>query len=617
MRGGGAGMIFQEPMTALSPVHKVGEQVAEALRIHRDMGRREAWSAAVEMLGRVGIPDPAGRAQQYPFEFSGGMRQRVVIAMALVCRPRVLIADEPTTALDVTVQAQILELIEDLKTETGASVLFITHDLGVVAQVADEVAVMRRGRVVEAGPTRDIYRRPLHPYTRQLLGSVPGVPRLRDRRRRPVRSDCRRATSRSRSRAIRSTALLDIGGGRKLLATEDAGSRARPDRVHAVAPPIQPKAGGAVDETGDLLLRVRHLTKLFPVKSAKRRTLRQAVTQARAHGPGALLRVPRDFFAAVNDVSLDVRRGETLGLVGESGSGKNDRRPVHPCGRWTRRAGRASSSTPADGGRGVDLATLPHRALKPLRRRMQMIFQDPYASLNPRMTVGDIVAEPLLVHGVGSPAERRRTVAEMLERVGLPAASMSRYPHAFSGGQRQRVGIARALVLRPPRWSWPTRRSAPLDVSVRGRVLALLKELQAEMGLTYLFVAHDLSMVKDFCDRVAVMASRPARRGGAGGGGAGAARGTRTREACSAPCRCPTPDRPLRPESIDGFVGGGACPAARHAGGVSIRITPSAAPPRGTARTPAARPRRTASPRRASAGPSARTRAPAPRRCAA
>ena len=318
VRGGRAGMVFQEPMTALSPVHRTGEQVAETLRIHHGASRAEAWKKAVDMLDRVGIPEPDKRAKQYPFEFSGGMRQRVVIAMALACRPRVLIADEPTTALDVTVQAQILRLIQELKDEVGTSVLFITHDLGVIAQVADDVAVMRDGRVVEIAPVDDLFHRPLHPYSRKLLSSVPGVPKFTTeaetwRQRLPDSHEV------FQSECGREPELLSIGGGRQLLGIAAvAGQPQRPADDAGLGQAELPPSPAV----GQMLLQVRGLTKQFPVKADRRRSWSESLQQAKEHGVVSIIRPPRKYFKAVDDVDLEVYRGETIGLVGESGSGK-------------------------------------------------------------------------------------------------------------------------------------------------------------------------------------------------------------------------------------------------------------------------------------------------------
>ncbi len=425
VRGGVVSMIFQEPMTALSPVHTIGAQIAEAILLHQDVDRHEARRRTVDMLARVGIARPDQRFDQYPHEFSGGMRQRVVIAMAMVCKPELLIADEPTTALDVTIQAQILGLIKEQQREIGCGVLMITHDFGVVAQVADDVAVMQSGRIVEIGSVREVLRNPRHEYTRALLDALP-----------------------SRRPRYPSLAARDAEGG---------------------VPPA--------------LLSVRGLTKRFDIVS---RGLRRRVI---------------DSVRAVEDVSFEIMPGETLGLVGESGSGKTTAarcilRALQPT------AGGVGLRLP--NGSVAELAGLADRKLKPLRPHVQMIFQDPFSSLNPRMTVRDIIAEPLLVHGVGTRAERDDRVVDMLRRVGLDPANRERYPHAFSGGQRQRIGIARALILRPSLVVCDEATSA-LDVSVQAQVLDLLKELQKEFGVTYLFVAHNLDVVRNFCDRVAVM----------------------------------------------------------------------------------------------------------------
>jgi peptide/nickel transport system ATP-binding protein len=510
LRGGVASMIFQEPMTALSPVHTVGNQICEAILTHREVSRAEAERLAVEMLGRVGIPGPEKRLRQYPFEFSGGMRQRVMIAMALVCRPRLLIADEPTTALDVTVQAQILKLIKDLQAETGSSVLLITHDLGVVAQTADEVAVMYLGRVVEHGPVREILKDPRHPYTIGLLESLPGI-NARAERLNAIRGSvpslteippgcpfhprcphaapglcdqgapprieavapgrgvaCVRAEEVRAERAVRPSGL-EAGEQRASAADSVCGAPASKDRR-------------SDEKTPEPLLSVRGLSKHFPIRS------------------GGFFRRQVGSVRAVEDVSFDLYPGETLGIVGESGSGKTT---------VSRSILRAIDPTSGEirfhhGGETVDLATLGPVELKRLRPRMQMIFQDPFSSLNPRMTVGDIVGEPLTIHRMASGEKLKRRVEAALERVGLKPEHRVRYPHAFSGGQRQRIGIARALIMNPSLIIADEAVSA-LDVSVQAQVINLLDDLQQEFGLTYLFVAHDLSVIRHICDRVAVM----------------------------------------------------------------------------------------------------------------
>lgn len=505
VRGGIASMIFQEPMTALSPVHSIGNQICEAILTHQDVSKQEAERLAVEMLRRVGIPGPEKRLKQYPFEFSGGMRQRVMIAMALVCQPELLIADEPTTALDVTIQAQILKLIKDLQREMNTSVLLITHDLGVVAQMADEVAVMYLGRVVEQADIRSLLKNPRHPYTRGLLDSLPSM-----------------QGGGKKLRAIKGTVpslieippgcpfhprcpyaqpgVCDVGGAPELREIED-GRRVACVRAEeimagiAVAedlPELGARGKTVADDHGDSpeaeaeriepILRVRDLCKFFPIRS--KGFFSRKVAQVKA----------------VNHVSFDLMPGETLGLVGESGSGKTT---------TARALLRAFAPTSGEvifrvNGQAVDLAKLADRELKPLRQEMQMIFQDPYSSLNPRMTVGDIVGEPLMLHKLAHGAELKRRVEEALVRVGLKPEHRARYPHAFSGGQRQRIGIARALIMNPSLVVADEAVSA-LDVSVQAQVINLLEDLQKELKLTYIFVAHDLSVIRHICNRVAVM----------------------------------------------------------------------------------------------------------------
>ncbi|MDW6024833.1 ABC transporter ATP-binding protein [Mesorhizobium sp. BAC0120] len=419
IRGDRVAMIFQEPMTSLNPVLSIGRQVIEAIEAHTSLGRAEARKRAIEALKAVRIPDAASRMEQYPHELSGGMRQRVMIAMALALKPDVLIADEPTTALDVTVQGEVLELLRDLQREQGTAVILITHDMGVVAEMADRVIVMRNGRMVEEGRAADIFVSPQAEYTRELLAAVPRI---------------------------------GSGAGRQ-------GSRAATEA-----------------ETSTHVAVVRDLHVRFDI-----------------HG-GFLGRVDRRVHA-VEGVSFSIAPNETLSLVGESGCGKST----------TAKAIAGLLPYSGDilvGGR--NLAGLGREERRAVRRDIQMVFQDPYASLDPRMRVGDLVAEPLLVHGIGSKRERSERVAELFERVGLSADQMGRYPHEFSGGQRQRICIARALALRPKLIIADESVSA-LDVSVRARVLELLRVLQREFGVAYLFISHDMAVVENISDRVAVM----------------------------------------------------------------------------------------------------------------
>jgi len=416
VRGERIGMVFQDPMTSFNPVYRIGAQIVEAIRAHRkDVSDAQARERAVELLDTVGIPNASQRVDSYPHQFSGGMRQRAMIAMALALEPDVLIADEPTTALDVTVQAQILTLLERLNRERDLATILITHDLGVVAEIADRVLVMHEGKVVERGELDDVFYSPADPYTRSLLGAV-------------VRLDA--------------------------------------------APPLRPR------REGENLLEVTDLVKHFPVKR------------------GLLVNHEVDRVRAVDGVSFSVRRGETLGLVGESGSGKSTL-----CRAVLQLLAPDSGSVRFEG---REIAGLSRRAMRPLRREMQIVFQDPYASLNPRKRVGQIVAEPLRLQGESSGTELRGAAQELLDRVGLSAEHYDRYPHEFSGGQRQRIGIARALALRPKLIVADEPVSA-LDVSIRAQILDLLAELQKDFGLTYLFVAHDIGVVRHVSDRIAVM----------------------------------------------------------------------------------------------------------------
>ncbi|MCB2054521.1 MAG: ABC transporter ATP-binding protein [Geminicoccaceae bacterium] len=435
IRGGRISIIFQEPMSSLSALHTIGDQIGEAYRLHVEDDRGAAKRETIAMLDRVGFPHPQRAFATYPFELSGGLRQRAMIAMALICRPALLIADEPTTALDVTIQAQILELLEELKRELGMAMLFITHDLGVVANIADDVAVLYRGRLVETGTCENLLRRPRHPYLKALLHAVPTL---------------------HMDPSERLTSLRDIG-------TAPSGSDVR-----------KPEQG----DTGDIL-EVSGLMKSFH--------LRRGFGEERV-------------FKAVDDVSFTVRRGSCFAIVGESGSGKTTvskmiMRAMEPdSGRITFFARNGP----------VDVLALDEQQLLPFRRSIQYIFQDPFGSLNPRMTIYDIVAEPMVIHGIGSEAERQARVRHLLQAVGLDARHMRRYPHSFSGGQRQRIGIARALALEPELLICDEPVSA-LDVSVQAQILNLLKDLQRDLGLTYLFISHNLAVVRYVAQKVGVM----------------------------------------------------------------------------------------------------------------
>jgi peptide/nickel transport system ATP-binding protein len=443
LRAAGISIVFQEPMTSLSPLHTVGDQVGEALALHEALSPAEIAERVEDILARVGFPDPRRAMRTYPFELSGGLRQRAVIAMALICRPSLVIADEPTTALDVTIQAQILKLLHALQQSLGMAVLLITHDLGVVANMAEEVVVMYRGRVMESGTRDDLLRRPQHPYLKALLRAVPRFDMKPDERLTPLRE-------------------------------------IKPETGHLLAE-REPWPPGA-DAAGPLLA-VQSLSRSFVTRKGG------------FFGPKTENRV-----LAVDDVSFELRRGECLGLVGESGCGKTT------VSKMILRALSPDTGKVLFNDHGTirDVHAMGPEDLFAFRRRIQFVFQDPYASLNPRMTVFDIIAEPLVIHGIGDAAYRREMVAELMKLVGLDARWTNRYPHSFSGGQRQRIGIARALALKPDLLLCDEPVSA-LDVSIQAQILNLLKDLKQQFGLTYLFVSHNLAVVDYIADRIAVM----------------------------------------------------------------------------------------------------------------
>ena len=484
VRGAGIAMIFQDPMTALNPVLRVGPQIVEQIQAHDPMSGAAARDRATELLGRVGIPRPEERFAAFPHELSGGMRQRVMIAMAMSCSPRVLVADEPTTALDVTIQAQILEQIRELQTETGAGVLVITHDLGVVADIADRVAVMYGGRIVEEGTLDEVFYDPQHPYTWGLLGSITRVDRPR-----PAR-------------------LPSIGGQPPSLLDPPEGChfRARCPHAHdacATTPPLEVRAGHPdrcwLDPADKRRLReVGGRIGLTAPEAAGRRHREPEETLLDVEGLEQYFKVRRGGgkrVHAVDGVTLSLREGQTLGLVGESG-----------CGKSTLARALVRLSEPSGGTlryRGEDVTRAGRRDLRALRGDVQMVFQDPYASLNPRKSVSQIIAAPLRRRGVPR-EEAEGRVGELLEQVGLGAEHLDRYPHEFSGGQRQRIGLARALAVRP-RLVLLDEPVSALDVSVQAQIVNLLDDLQQELGLTYLFVAHDLAVVRHVSDVIAVM----------------------------------------------------------------------------------------------------------------
>jgi peptide/nickel transport system ATP-binding protein len=494
VRGNEIGMIFQDPLSSLNPTHSVGKQIAEAVLLHRDVNKKEAYDRAAEVLDLVGLPRARERIDEYPHQFSGGMRQRVMIAMALACEPKLLIADEPTTALDVTIQKQILELIDDLRHRLGMAVILVTHDLGVIAGRADRVAVMYAGRIAETTETAALYDNPRHPYTealfqalpeksaetRERLYSIPGAPpdlvnppkgcRFAPR--------CRYAADRCRAEdpalagetsAHTYACFFPVGAREKTV----AGKLVVVEATEQEAAPL-----AELTTAGDVVLSAKNLVKDFPLTR------------------GAVLQRKVGTVSAVADVSFDIRKGETLGLVGESGCGKTT------VGRMLVGLEKPTSGVIRFGGK--DLAKSSGREYRRERREIQYMFQDSYASLDPRMRAGTILREPLVVQGMGSRKEQLAKVREMLGKVGLPESAMQRYPHEFSGGQRQRLGFARALMLNPHLIVADEPVSA-LDVSIQAQVLNMMRDLQRELGLTYLFISHDLSVVRYLSNHIGVM----------------------------------------------------------------------------------------------------------------
>ncbi len=441
IRGNRISMIFQEPMSSLNPVFTVGNQISEALILHRNMNKKSAWEKSIELLSQVEVDNPAERAKSYPHQLSGGQRQRVMIAMAIACNPDLLIADEPTTALDVTIQQQIMSLLKNLQEKYSMSVLFITHNLGLIAEIADEVLVMYKGCLVEKNSVTNIFENPSHPYTRGLIACRPTLDK--DSRRLPVMSD-----------------YMDEQG--RALNPEEKEDKKTIKNL----------------SSKEFLLEVRNLKKYFPLQKT-------------------FFGKIRSWVKAVDDVSFNVSRGETLGLVGESGCGKTT------LGRVILRLLTATAGEVIY--QRQNIMNLSWKEMKPLRRKMQVIFQDPYASLNPRMTIGSAIMEPMIIHNLGADKkERIKKTEQLLERVGLTGNMLYRYPHEFSGGQRQRICIARALAVQPEFIICDESVSA-LDVSIQSQIINLLLDLQEEMHLTYIFISHDLAVVKFISDAVCVM----------------------------------------------------------------------------------------------------------------
>lgn len=447
VRGGRISMVFQEPMTALSPLHTIGNQVEEALVLHHAKSASEARADTEEILRLVGFPNPERGYEMYPFELSGGLRQRAVIAMALICNPAMVIADEPTTALDVTVQAQILGLMKELQKKFNTAILMITHDLGVVANMADKVVVIYHGEIMEAGSVEEIFRRPQHPYLKALMAAIPH---------------------------------FDMSEGQRLVSLRDGDNDKSNDTIHKLAAKFKPEG---LNEISGPHLKVENLRKEFTTNKGS------------WFGDGEENKI-----IAVDDVSFEINKGECLGLVGESGSGKTTVSKLIMRALETT-SGSVSLNT-SDGM--CDVLELSGKELLSFRRKVQMIFQDPYSSLNPRMTIQNILSEPYTIHGMNKGKETQEDILDLIKLVGMEPHCLNRYPHSFSGGQRQRIGIARALALHPELMICDEPVSA-LDVSVQAQILNLLNDLRKELGLTSLFISHNLAVVNYVADRIAVM----------------------------------------------------------------------------------------------------------------
>jgi peptide/nickel transport system ATP-binding protein len=441
IRGGRISIIFQEPMTSLSPVHTIGDQISEALFLHRDASYQEGMKLTEAMLTHVGFPDPQRALKMYPFELSGGLRQRAMIAMAMICHPLLLIADEPTTALDVTIQARILKLVKELQKELGMALLLITHDLGVVANMADQVVVMYHGKIMESGPLKTLFDQPQHPYLKALMHAVP---------------------------------RFDMEPGERLVPVREIDSK-----IGSIG---KKKTAWSEEAKASPHLRIENIVKTYSLHS------------------GSWLKGETSQLRAVDDVSFDVQHGECFGLVGESGCGKTTLSKII-MRALTPDSGRIEYN---DRGSIIDVRALKGEALMAFRRKMQFIFQDPFSALSPRMTIFDILREPLVVHDMGDAASQSEMTTELMRLVGLDPRYLNRYPHSFSGGQRQRIGIARALALQPDLLICDEPVSA-LDVSIQAQILNLLKDLQQELGLTYIFISHNLAVINYIADRIAVM----------------------------------------------------------------------------------------------------------------